>query len=85
MSNQTARELETEYEQLAIAATNDYCRFKRLEPSESFPALAKQISVYTMLSVLWGGVARRRHVDYVVDNSGIHDHQRGYTNPGRDV
>jgi len=57
--NQTAVELAKEYEQLAIAATNDYCRLKRHEPVGAFPALAKQIGFCTTMHVLWKGVARR--------------------------
>jgi hypothetical protein len=57
--NQTAEELAKEYEQLAIAATNDYCRLKRHEPVNSFPALAKQIGFCTTMHMLWGSIARQ--------------------------
>ena len=59
IKNQTAVELAKEYEQLAIAATNDYCRLKRHEPENGFPALAKQIGFCTTMCVLWTSIARR--------------------------
>jgi hypothetical protein len=57
--NQTAAQLATEYEQMAIAATNDYCRLKRHQPEEGFPAIAKAIGFYTTMYVLWQRVARK--------------------------
>jgi len=57
--NQTAVELAKEYEQLAIAATNDYCRLKRHDPVAGFPALARQIAFCTTMNVIWTSIARR--------------------------
>lgn len=57
--NQTAAELAHEYEQMAIAATNDYCRLKRHEPTGGFPMLAKQIGFCTTMHVLWQRIARQ--------------------------
>jgi len=58
-TNQTAAELAKEYEQLAIAVTNDYCRLKRQDPVAGFPAVAKAIGFYTTMNTLWVGIARR--------------------------
>ena len=57
--NQTAAELAKEYEQQAIAATNDYCRLKRHQPEGGFPAVAKSIGFYTTMHVLWARIARK--------------------------
>jgi hypothetical protein len=57
--NQTAKELAHEYEQMAIAATNDYCRLKRHQPEEGFPAVAKMIGFCTTMHVLWRRIARK--------------------------
>lgn len=59
---QTAAELAKEYEQMAIAATNDYCRSKRHNPIAELPALAKQIAFCTTMHMLWKSVARRLEI-----------------------
>ena len=58
-TNQTAAELAHEYEQMAIAATNDFCRLKRHQPEAGFPAVAKSIGFCTTMHVLWKSVARQ--------------------------
>ena len=57
--NQTAAEIAKEYESLAIAVTNDFCRLKRQDPVAGFPAVAKAIGFYTAMNVLWTSIARR--------------------------
>jgi hypothetical protein len=82
--NQTAAELAKEYEQLAIAATNDYCRLKRHEPESAFSALTKQISFCTTMHVFWISIARRlaagpemysrgKEVDWPTDDNSPYD------------
>ena len=84
--NQTAAQLATEYQDLGIAATNDYCRLKRHQPEEEFPAVARSINFYGTMCVLWQHIARRLAegpelppADYkAVDYGAMEDEQRKY-------
>lgn len=57
--NQTARELAHEYEQMAIAATNDYCNLKRYKAFGEFPALVSHIEFCTTMYILWRRVNKK--------------------------
>jgi hypothetical protein len=84
-TNQTAAELAKEYEQLAIAATNDYCRLKRHQPEEGFPAVARSINFYGTMHLLWQRIARKLAEGPAIYPSGDIQPRQRYTYEGGTV
>ncbi len=75
-SNQTAKEIATEYENMAIESANQYCRLKDQRPFDDFSALSKHVAFCTLMYRCWDSVAR--DLDKGPNIYGADDDRRDY-------
>lgn len=61
-SNQTAREIAAEYEELAITSANQHYRLKQAHPFAEFPGLAAHVAFCCAMQKTWEEIAYKLDV-----------------------
>lgn len=57
--NQTAAEIASEYEIMAIESANQHYRLKQTKPFNDFPALARHVAFCTLMHRYWEHIAKK--------------------------